>query len=71
MNSTIWITGISASGKTTLGRKLSNTLQISGENVTFFDGDELREILHKDYGHSIKDRYEILNEYIKIINKEN
>ena len=70
MKLTIWISGISASGKTTLGKKLSNTLQILGEKVTFFDGDVLRKRLHKDYGHSIKDRYEILNEYIKIVNKE-
>lgn len=70
MKITIWISGISASGKTTLGKMLLNNLESAGENVTFFDGDALRKLLHKEYGHSINDRYEIVNEYIKIINKE-
>ena len=71
MSFTIWISGISASGKTTLGSMLCAKLKDSGFNkVTFFDGDELRKRLPNNYGHSIKDRYEILNQYIKIINKE-
>jgi len=70
MKLTIWISGISASGKTTLGTMLSNSLIELGENVTFFDGDTLRKKLKRNYGHNIKDRYEILNEYIEIILKE-
>lgn len=70
MKFTIWISGISASGKTTLGGMLSNSLENIGENVTFFDGDILRKKVNKNYGHNINDRYEILYEYIKLINRE-
>tara|TARA_Y100000590_G_scaffold470574_1_gene666483 strand:+ start:174 stop:698 length:525 start_codon:yes stop_codon:yes gene_type:complete len=71
MNFTIWISGISASGKTTLGSMLYYKLKELGfNNVIFFDGDELRKRLPKSYGHGLDDRYKILNQYIKIINKE-
>jgi len=71
MNFTIWISGISASGKTTLGNMLFLKLRESGFNeIIFFDGDDLRKRLSNNYGHSIEDRYEIINQYIKIINKE-
>ena len=66
----IWISGMSASGKTTLGVMLQNKLRKLKYNSTFLDGDLLRKQLPKKYGHSIKDRFEILNEYISIINKE-
>ena len=67
MKLTIWISGISASGKTTLGTMLFNSLFELGENVTLLDGDALRKKLKHKYGHNIKDRYEILNEYINIV----
>jgi len=70
MKLTIWISGISASGKTTLGKMLLNSLVNQGENVAFFDGDILRKKIKKKYGHNINDRYEILNEYIELINRE-
>jgi adenylylsulfate kinase len=66
----IWISGTSASGKTTMGLMLKNSLCKLKYDTTFLDGDLLRKQLPKKYGHSIKDRYEILNEYIKIIKKE-
>ena len=68
---TIWISGVSASGKTTLGEMLCNKLHELGYvNTIFLDGDILRKRLPNQYGHSITDRYKILDEYIKIINKE-
>ena len=39
-----WITGLSASGKTTLGVELTKRLQIADGKVVFLDGDELREV---------------------------
>ena len=38
----IWITGISASGKTTLGRHLLKFYKKKNYDFIFFDGDELR-----------------------------
>ena len=71
MGSVIWISGISASGKTTLGEMLSKSLENMGYgNIIFLDGEVLRNRLKNKYGHSIKERYKILNEYIKIANQE-
>jgi len=40
---TIWITGVSASGKSTLGGKLFNDLKAIGvDNVKFLDGETIR-----------------------------
>ncbi len=51
----IWITGLSASGKTTLGLEMYNLLKDSGAWV-FLDGDTMRTIFGEDLGHSIADR---------------
>jgi len=40
-----WITGLSASGKTTLGRLLVDHFRINGRVVIYLDGDELRQVL--------------------------
>ena len=52
----IWLIGMSASGKTTIGKKLFNQLQQSSEQWLFLDGDTFRNILGEDLGHSIDDR---------------
>tara|TARA_B100000767_G_scaffold235683_1_gene229068 strand:- start:1559 stop:2650 length:1092 start_codon:yes stop_codon:yes gene_type:complete len=52
----IWLIGMSASGKTTIGRKLHNQLELSGEKWVFLDGDAFRHILGEDLGHSFQDR---------------
>jgi dolichol-phosphate mannosyltransferase len=39
-----WITGLSASGKTTLGLELTKRLKTFDSKVVFLDGDELREV---------------------------
>lgn len=54
---TIWITGLSASGKTTLGLQLREALVSEGiRNVELLDGEELRKSLGKSYGFSTEDR---------------
>ena len=59
-NRTIFITGISASGKTTLGKCLNDDLKNLGiDNVKFLDGEDLRISLKKfgkEYGYSNSDR---------------
>ena len=41
----IWITGLSAAGKTTLARAVTERLRDRGRSVVLLDGDELREVL--------------------------
>ena len=67
---TIWITGITASGKTTLGKKLHEYLLENGiKNVEFLDGDELRNRLTVKYGHSIEDRFMVVKEIVEVAKK--
>jgi len=56
--SLIWITGLSGSGKTTIGNALYLKLKQNYKNVVFLDGDSFREILGNDLGHNPKDRLE-------------
>ena len=51
----IWITGLSAAGKTTVGNALVNSLKEAGVNVEQLDGDRLRKLFPKT-GFSKKDR---------------
>ncbi len=60
---TIWITGLSASGKTTLGQSLYNGLINEGvKNVEFLDGEDVRHKLKEVYGYINRDR-DALNLY--------
>jgi len=65
---TIWITGITASGKTTLGKCLYAGLREKGlKKIEFLDGDELRRRLDKKYGHSLEDRFKVLYNIVRIV----
>lgn len=48
-----WITGLAGAGKTTLGRRLCQTLKAQGLSVVFLDGDDLREVygIQGQYSH--------------------
>jgi adenylylsulfate kinase len=52
----MWLIGMSASGKTTIGKKLFDKLVLSDKKWIFLDGDTFRNILEEDLGHSIEDR---------------
>ena len=52
----IWVIGMSASGKTTIGKKIYEKLKHSDEKWIFLDGDTFRNILGEDLGHTIEDR---------------
>lgn len=54
----IWITGIPASGKTTLSMLLSDYYKSKNLPVDILDGDELRKTLSKDLDYSPEDRKE-------------
>jgi adenylylsulfate kinase-like enzyme/phosphohistidine swiveling domain-containing protein len=51
-----WITGLSGTGKTTLGRELWSRLRAAGRPATFLDGDALRAAIAEDLDHSAGNR---------------
>ena len=54
----IWITGISGAGKTTLARNINAVLNSNKHASVILDGDEIRKKMNKDLGFSITDRDE-------------
>ncbi len=53
---TLWLTGLSGAGKTTLAARLAAELSVRGVNVEVLDGDEVRTNLSKGLGFSKEDR---------------
>ena len=66
----IWITGLSGSGKSTIGKKVVEVLRKSGEQVLYLDGDELRKIFGSNYSnidsHSRERRLAIAMQYSRL-----
>jgi len=52
----IWITGLPASGKSTIAEGVKKQLRARGLKVEVFDGDEVRKNLSKGLGFSKEDR---------------
>jgi len=55
---TLWFTGLSGSGKSTVAKHLERALLGQGRGVTVLDGDNIRHGLNKDLGFSAEDRRE-------------
>ncbi|HVX34402.1 MAG TPA: adenylyl-sulfate kinase [Solirubrobacterales bacterium] len=55
---TIWMTGLSGSGKSTIATAIEHTLVSSGRAAFMLDGDNLRHGLNADLGFSEEDRNE-------------
>jgi adenylylsulfate kinase len=53
---TVWFTGLSSSGKTTIAKEVEKRLQQSGLCVERLDGDIVRESLTRDLGFTREDR---------------
>jgi adenylyl-sulfate kinase len=53
----LWITGLSGSGKTTIGKEVYKRLKAEQPNTILLDGDTFREILGSDLGHNREDRF--------------
>jgi adenylylsulfate kinase len=55
---TVWFTGLSASGKTTVAALVDATLTARGVHCAVLDGDNIRHGLNRDLGFSPADRAE-------------
>ena len=53
---TVWLTGLSGAGKTTIGHALAAELERRGAHVEVLDGDVVRTHLSKGLGFSREDR---------------
>jgi cytidine diphosphoramidate kinase len=53
----IWLIGKSGAGKTEIGKRLYDKLKLMIPNIVFLDGDELRNAISWDLGHSLEDRH--------------
>jgi adenylyl-sulfate kinase len=61
-----WITGLSGSGKTTVGNRLYYELRQDKDNVVLLDGDLLKSIVGDELGYSESDRRKRAFKYAKI-----
>lgn len=55
---TVWLTGLSSAGKSTLARHVADRLRQAGYKVESLDGDIVRQRLCRDLGFSKEDRDE-------------
>jgi len=55
---TLWLTGLSASGKSTIANTLEKRLHALGRHTYLLDGDNIRHGLNKDLGFTDVDRVE-------------
>jgi len=55
---TLWLTGLSGSGKSTIAKELDQRLVSMGRACYLLDGDNIRHGLNKDLGFSAEDRKE-------------
>ena len=65
-NGVIWVTGYSASGKTSVGRSVKEELKNKGYRVIFLDGDDLRQIFSHKWGYNREDRVELAKVYFRL-----
>lgn len=52
----IWLIGLAGAGKTTIGRALYEQIKSLDSATVFLDGDQVREIMGRDLGHSLEQR---------------
>lgn len=55
---TLWLTGLSGAGKTSIALALAQALKAQGHAATVLDGDQLRHGLNRDLGFTPEDRHE-------------
>jgi adenylylsulfate kinase-like enzyme/ubiquinone/menaquinone biosynthesis C-methylase UbiE len=62
----IWITGYSASGKTSVGREVQQILLNKNLPVIFLDGDDLRSIYKDKWGYTNEERLELSMVHLRL-----
>ena len=67
MNKCYWVTGLSATGKTTLSTLLVSHLRSLGKTVIHLDGDELRQVL-ADEAYTREERIALAMRYGRLCN---
>ncbi len=65
---TLWLTGLSGSGKSTIARQLERELTDMGRACTILDGDNIRHGLNRDLGFSAEDRSENIRRVSEVAN---
>ena len=65
MNNCYWVTGLSATGKTTLSSLLVSHLRDLGKTVVHLDGDELRKVL-ADEAYTREERIALAMRYARL-----
>jgi len=60
LKTTLWLTGLPCSGKSTLAKRIKEELDSRGFKTVYFDADDVRGRLNADLGFSEKDRTENL-----------
>ncbi len=61
-----WITGLPASGKTTIATLLVSRLRGRHSHAVLLDGDVLREVFEHDLGYSLEDRRRCARRYARL-----
>ena len=57
---TIWFTGLSGAGKTTLGKEVAKIMRWNNNPSVLLDGDIMRKSIYEDLGYSKEDREKAL-----------
>ena len=65
---TVWLTGLSGSGKSTIGRALEKQLLDRGHVAYLLDGDNIRYGISRDLGFSAADREENIRRIAEVAN---
>ena len=66
-NKCFWITGLSASGKTTVSEKLFNKLKKKYQNLVYLDGDHARKIFVNESGYDPASRSKNIKKYMSVV----
>ena len=62
----VWITGLSASGKTTLGDAVTTSLRNEYKNIVSLDGDLLRSVFDQSSSHNREERLHLAFVYSRL-----
>lgn len=66
MTFTIWMTGLSGSGKTTIANELATRYHWNKQPLMRIDGDDVRTLINRDLKYSLEEREEHLRRIIGI-----